>query len=188
MRETDFEKGRVFSMKKGIILWKSKYGATEKYANWVAETTGYDCVKLSEAALQKAVQYEIIVICGGIYASGIAGLPLLKKHIAAWKGKKIAVFCVGASPYNEKAFQELKIHNMKDALCDIPLFYGRGAWDESIMTFKDRTLCKMLQKALSKKDPADYEPWMEACMSAVGQVRDWTDRKYLMPLLNYLEE
>lgn len=178
----------MFAMKKGIILFKSKYGSTEKYADWLAEMTGYDCGKLSETSLQKAAQYEAIVVCGGVYASGIAGLPLLKKHIAGWKGKKIAVFCVGASPYDEKAFQELKRHNMKNELCDIPLFYGRGAWDESVMTFKDRTLCKMLQKALSRKDPGSYEPWMEACMSAAGQVCDWMDPKYLAPVQKYLEE
>lgn len=175
-------------MKKGIILFKSKYGAAEKYAYWLAELTGYDCVKLSETAMREAAGYETIVLCGGIYASGIAGLSFLKKHIAGLRGRKTAVFCVGASPYDEKAFQEIKLHNMKNELSGIPLFYGRGIWVESKMTFKDRTLCRMLQKALAKKDPADYEPWMEACMSAVGQSCDWTDKKYLIPLRKYLEE
>lgn len=44
----------------------------------------------------------------------------------------------------------------------------------------------MLQKAVAKKDPDTYEPWMKALMSAVGQSCDWTDRKYLTPLAEYL--
>ena len=32
-------------MSKGIILYQSKYGATKKYADWLMEKTGYDCVE-----------------------------------------------------------------------------------------------------------------------------------------------
>ena len=51
---------------------------------------------------------------------------------------------------------------------------------------KDRTLCKMLQKAIGKKDPNTYEPWMKALMSAVGKKCDWTDKEYLKSLLDYI--
>ena len=175
-------------MKNGIVIYKSKYGATEKYANWLAEATGYACMEMSKATLALVLPYRTIVLCGGIYASGIAGLSFLKKHFRNLKGKKIAVFCVGASPYDEQAFNEIKKYNLKNELSDIPLFYGRGAWDESRMSFKDRTLCKMLQKAIAKKDPNAYEPWMKALMCAVGKTCDWTYRKYLISIQNYLDE
>lgn len=175
-------------MKNGIVIYKSKYGATKKYANWLAEVTGYDCMETPKATFNLVSPYKTIVLCGGIYASGIAGLSFLKKHFRDLKGKKIVVFCVGASPYDEKAFNEIKKHNLKDELSGIPLFYGRGAWDESCMSFKDRTLCKMLHKAIAKKDPNTYEPWMKALMCAAGKPCDWTDRKYLISIQNYLEE
>ena len=92
--------------------------------------------------------YETVILCGSIYASGIAGLPFLKKNIGRWKEKKIAIFCVGASPFDEKAFAEIKARNLTGDLREIPLFYGRGAWDESKMKFMDRTMCKMLQKSV----------------------------------------
>ena len=72
-------------------------------------------------------QYDVILLFGGIYASGISGLSFLKKHINQWKDKKIAVFCVGASPWDETAFQAVKKHNMKGLLEKIPVFYGRGS-------------------------------------------------------------
>lgn len=49
------------------------------------------------------------------------------------------------------------------------------------MSFKDKTLCKLLQKAVSKQSPDTYEPWQKALMCAVGQKCDWTDKKYLNP-------
>lgn len=174
-------------MKKGIIIYQSKYGATKKYAKWLQDMTNFHCIEISKAMVNEVEQYDIVILCGGIYASGIAGLSFIKKNIDKLKNKKMAILCVGASPYDENAFANIKAHNLKDDLRDIPLFYGRGAWNESKMKFIDRTLCKMLQKSVAKKDPSTYEPWMKALMSAVGQNCDWTDKKYLIPLMDYLE-
>lgn len=173
-------------MGKGLIVYQSKYGATKKYAQWLADAAGFDIVETPKAESRILRDYDRIVLCGGIYASGIAGLAFLRKNRQALEGKKTAVFCVGASPYDEKALKEVKEHNLKDDLKEIPLFYGRGMWDESAMSFTDRTMCRLLQKAVAKKDPSTYEPWMTALMCAVGQKCDWTDKKYLEPLLQYI--
>lgn len=171
-------------MKKGIILYKSKYGATKQYAQWLHEKTGFD-IKDSTVAKNLSYQtYDIIIYCGGIYASGIAGLSYVRKHREAFKHKKLIILCVGASPYNEKALEACKQHNLKTDLKDVSMFYARGAWNEENMTWRDRTLCKLLYKAIAKKDPSTYEPWMEALMNASGQNMDWTDQKYLKPILD----
>ncbi len=178
-----FDLGGKQLVGKGIIIYQSKYGATKKYAVWLREMTGFACEEASKAAWHKAAQYETVIVCGGVYASGIAGLSFLRKNINLLKGRKVAVFAVGASPYDEKALDEIKAHNLKNELKDVPLYYGRGIWDESRMKFTDRTLCRMLQKSVAKKDPATYEPWMKALMCSIGKTCDWTDKKYLTPLL-----
>lgn len=175
-------------MKQGIICYRSKYGAAKQYAMWLQEALHYDCKELKHMDIQVMKSYETIILCGGIYASGIKGLSFLKKHFDELKDKRIAVFCVGASPYDEQALADIKKVNFKDQLMNIPLFYGRGAWDESKMTFVDRKLCRMLQKAIAKKDPNTYEPWMKALMEARGQSIDWCDRQYLQPLIAYLNQ
>lgn len=170
----------------GIILYQSKYGATRKYAQWLTEATGFPCAETKKADIRQIAAYDAIILGGGIYASGIAGLSFLKKHYDKLKDKKIIIFCVGASPYDEKAVSEIMQHNLKDDLVGLPLFYCRGAWDEEAMGFTDKTLCKMLQKAVAKQDPSTFEPWMAALLSAVGQKCDWTDKKYLEPILKEL--
>ena len=173
---------------RGIILYKSKYGSTEKYAKWLAEDTGFDIKEISKAKLENVMEYNIIVIGGGIYASGVAGLSFLRKNIDSLSNKKIIVFCDGASPYDEKAFAEIKSYNMKDKLSKIPFFYCRGGWDMETMTFVDRNLCKMLRKVVSKKDPSEYEVWEQALMAAGEEKCDWTNRKYLEPIINEINE
>lgn len=174
-------------MKTGVIIYQSKYGATQKYADWLHEMTGFDCVKTPKASLEEEAKYQTIILCGGVYASGIAGLKFLKKNIGRLRDKKIAILCVGAAPYDEKAFEELRNHNLKNGLENIPLFYGRGQWNLNQMTFTDRMLCTMLMKSIAKKDPSTYEPWMAGLMSAAGQKADWTDKKYLAPLAEYVK-
>lgn len=170
----------------GVILYQSKYGATKKYADWLAEETGFACMETKKTKAGELAKFDTIILGGGIYASGIAGLSFLKKWLHALRGKKIAVFCCGASPYDEKAFGEIVKRNMKDALSAIPCFYCRGAWDLAAMSRRDRALCNMLRKMVSKKDPAEYEVWEEAIMAAGQEKRDWTDKKYLSPILEYV--
>ena len=160
----DLEEGR---MEKGMILYQSKYGAARKYAGWLREETGFEIREVKNCKIEEVLCFERLILCSGIYASGIAGISFFQKNI-------------------ENALKELKRKNMKGGLCAIPLFYGRGMWLEEKMTWKDRTLCRMLKKAVAKKAPDTWEPWMAALMSTNGQNCDWTDRKYLKPLLDAL--
>ena len=175
-------------MPKGIILYQSKYGATKRYADWMVRETGFDCICTKDAKIQDVLQYDTVIFAGGIYASGIAGLSFLKKHFSKLQGKQIAVFFVGASPYTEEAFKEIYAHNFQNSLQGIPCFYARGAWNADAMSWKDRTLCKMLQKAVAKQDSSTYAPWQKALMDATEKgACDWTDQKYLEPLLGWVK-
>ena len=171
----------------GVILFQSKYGATKKYADWISNKTGFNVIETKKAKLGEVQKYDTIILGGGIYASGIAGLSFLRKNMNDLQNKKIIVFCVGASPYEEKAFQEIVQHNMKDKLSSIPCFYCRGAWDIASMSIVDRNLCKMLRTAVAKKLPEEYELWERALMAAGEESCDWTDEKYIEPILEILK-
>ena len=172
---------------KGVILYQSKYGATKMYAEWLSEETGFKCIETKKADINEIITYDTIILGGAIYASGIAGLSFLKKNIRKLAGKKIVVFCCGASPYEEKAIQQIREHNMQGDLSDIPFYYCRGAWNMGAMSFKDRTLCKLLRKSVAKKDPSEYELWEKALMEAGDDKCDWTDKKYLDPIIECIK-
>ena len=173
---------------KGVIIYKSKYGSTKKYVEWLMEETGFDAIETSNAKVHEIKTYDVIVLCGGIYATGIAGISFLQKNIKALQDKKIFVFCDGASPYDEDAFAEIKNHNMKDALKNIPCFYGRGGWNLEAMSFIDRNMCKMLRKSVLKKNPNELAVWEKALVSAGDETCDWTDKKFLKPMLEEINK
>lgn len=173
-------------MKNTVVLYQSKYGATKKYAEWLADDLGCEILETKSARLADIEKYDVIILGGGIYASGIAGLSFIKKNYSKLKDKKIAVFAVGASSYDEEAMLAVKERNFKDEIADVPCFYCRGAWNESIMSTKDKMLCSLLKKAVGKKDPATYQSWEKALMEAIGSTADWTDRKFLEPIIEFV--
>ena len=103
-------------MSRGIILYQSKYGATKKYVDWLVEELGYDYAETKNSKVANLLNYDVIILGGGVYASGIAGLQFLKKNIGQLTDKKIVVFAVGASPYDEKAIQQVRELHFKDTL------------------------------------------------------------------------
>ena len=88
-------------MSKGIILYQSKYGSTKKYAQWLQEATGFEVMEVKKAKADTMTGYDTVVLCGAVYASGIAGISYFRKNKNMLSGKRAAVFCVGASPYDE---------------------------------------------------------------------------------------
>ena len=173
-------------MNKILILYKSKYGATEKYARMLAEKLGAVLLENKKLRPEQLKPYNAIIYCGGIYAGGVAGIAFLRKNAALLNGKKAAVLAVGASPYDEKAIARVRVQNLAGLPKGTALFYGRGAWDESAMMAGDRLLCGMLKKMVAKKDPASMEPWEQALMEAMGKKCSWVDEKYLLPLIAYI--
>ena len=71
---------------RGIILYQSKYGATKKYAVWLSEATGFPMQGINAAKASDLRQYDLLIVGGGIYASGLAGLSYLKKNPDIWTG------------------------------------------------------------------------------------------------------
>lgn len=170
-----------------IVMYQSKYGATKRYAQWLSEELACDLIETKKANIDKIKEYDTIILGGGIYGMGISGIAFLKKNYEKLRNKKIIVFAVGASPYNDDSVKLLKEHNFKDDMESIQIVYCRGAWNEERMSFKDKLLCNMLKKVVLKKDSKDYEPWEEALMQAIGSEHDWTEKENLKPILDFIE-
>lgn len=174
-------------MNKILVLYKSKYGAALHYANLMKESIPCDIFEIDQYKFDTLRQYRCIIATGGVYAGHVSCMKSIRKHLSALTGQSLILFAVGASPYDEENLEAIRKQNLKHLPFEVPLFYGRGIYDERIMNFKDRTLCRLLKKSLEKKDPKTFEPWMEALWEAAGKSCDWTDPSYLDPLFKYVE-
>ena len=73
-------------MGKRIIVYQSNYGATEKYAQWLSEIIPGDIMKIKGLSIDSLKDYDTIILGGGIYATGIAGISFLKKTLSGFEG------------------------------------------------------------------------------------------------------
>ena len=83
---------------KTIVIYHSQTGFTKRYAKWIADAAGADCLDLSEAKKKNLDKYDAIIFGGFACAGSISKLGWFKSHIEQWADKKLIAFCVGASP------------------------------------------------------------------------------------------
>lgn len=94
-------------MKKGVFLYKSKYGSSKWYAEKIAGKCEFECKDLKYIKIFDIQKYEIIIFCKEVYASGVSFRKFLNKNYERIKGKKIILFVNGASPFDEKTLKNL---------------------------------------------------------------------------------
>lgn len=169
---------------KTIVVYKSKYGSTKKYAEWLAESLGCDLKE--NASLAEVLGYDTIIYGGGIYAGRINGAGLITKNLGKLAGKKLVLFAVGSSagrPEELEAFWEKALD--KTVREQVPHFYLRGGFDYGRLGSVDRLMMNMLKKMLLGKDTLTEDE--KGLLAAYDTPVDFTDRDDLGKILELLK-
>ena len=64
---------------KTIVIYHSQTGFTKRYAQWIAEATGADCLELSAAKKKDMSAYEAIILEAGHVRAVSASLAGLRR-------------------------------------------------------------------------------------------------------------
>ena len=72
---------------KTIVLYKSKYGSAQRYAQWIAEDINADLYDASNAKPEELLKYDTVVFGGSLYRVGILGISLIKDNYESIKNK-----------------------------------------------------------------------------------------------------
>ena len=89
-----------------IVLYKSKYGSTKAYAEWIAEDLGCECRPAKGIKVDDLANYDTIIYGGGLYAENIAGASLITKNIEKLKDKKLIIFTTGITPLDVREYYD----------------------------------------------------------------------------------
>lgn len=175
---------------KTIIVYSSQTGFTKRYAEWLAEELGADAIPLTEAKKQDDRFFEdadAIVYGGWAMAGKIVDSEWFTQKIPVWKGKKLVLFCVGASP-SENPDVEVALQN---ALTDEERKYAKAFYCQGGIAYEKMKLpAKLAMKAFAsmvrkKKDATEQEKKMGEMIS---HSYDISDREYIMPIVQYVRE
>lgn len=172
---------------KTIVIYNSQTGFTERYAHWIAEAAGADCLELSAAKRKDLTAYAAIIFGGWACAGSISKLSWFKSNMDKWPDKKLIVFCVGGGPIDSPEIEPALRQNFKETdLERVKVFYCPGGMNYEKMSAPSRLMMKIFIKTLkAKKNRTESEEEMVKIMSASYDI---SDKKYIQPILRCLDE
>ena len=154
-------------MSKTIVVYKTKYGSTKSYAQWIAEDLGCNFVDAKDIKIDELLQYDTIIYGGGLYAEIINGVSLITKNIEKLKDKKIIVYTTGITPLDVRAYYDGEVleKNFKNGVPEnVKIFNFLGKMKMEELTLVHRAALKSLKKIMSaKENPSDMISFSLSC-------------------------
>lgn len=176
-------------MAKIAVIYKTKYGSTEKYARWIAEETGADLYKSSQITPAQMETYDVIVYGGGLYAVNMLGISLIKNNFQKIKDKKLVIFSVGISPETQEALASVKDKNFTPEMqASIYFFHLRGALNYDKMSPKHRFMMHMVKSMIEKKKPEERDEDSKNILETYGRPVDFVDRESIGPIVRCIKD
>ena len=172
-----------------IVLYKSKYGATKLYAEWIAEELKCEAKNAKGVKIDDLLSYDTIVYGGGLYAEVINGISLITKNIEKLDSKRIYVFTTAITPLDCRAYYEGEVleKNFKNfPLEKIKIYNFLGKMLTEELSFVHRKALVVLKKIMSSKEnPTDLEKLLiELC----DYNKDETDKNAIYPMIEDIKK
>ena len=171
---------------KTIVIYKSRYGSTKTYAQWIAQELSCEAVDYTNVKWQDLLEYDTIIYGGGLYAEIIAGASLVTKNIDKLSDKKIIIFTTGITPMDCREYYDdivVKKNFKGDVYSKIKVFNFPGKMILDELTPVHRAALKTLKKIMSgKSNPTEMEKLLVELCDADG---DFSDRNLIKELVEY---
>jgi len=177
-------------MKKTVVVYKSKYGSTKKYAEWISEALNCDIYENSSIDKSILLNYDVIIYGGGLYASGINGISLISRNYNQLKEKDIIIYTVGlADPNVKEHFGPIIDKNLSEEMKNnIKIFNLRGAIDYKNLKLFHKTLMALLANKVKKLDDSKKTEEDKVMIETYGTKVDFTDKETIKPIISLVEK
>lgn len=193
-------------MDKTIVIYKSKYGASKQYAQWIAEELECPAVSIDEVKKSDLKNYDKIIYGGGVQAGGIKELDKFMKWIKSdlklldmYRSgkitaedlkssgvceKHIAIFAVGINLDNTEARQQLRDINFpKNYMKHLPCYYLPGEYHPENLQGADKAIMGMAKKMLMKKRASEVTEDDHKLLECLEKGCNLIDRERIRPLI-----
>lgn len=180
-------------MKKSAVVFQSKYGATKKYAEWIAAELSCPLFEKKSIKVADLSAFDTIIYGGGLYAGGVAGVSLLTKNFESLKSKNLVLFTCGlGDPANaqnaENISKNLDRIFTPEMRGKIRAFSFRGAMDYKKLSPLHRAMMAMVHRMTAKKDAASRSDEDNRMLETYGKSVDFTDKSAILPLIEYVRK
>ena len=167
------------------VIYKSKYGTTKQYAEWISEELGADLLNTSSVKPSELMSYDIVIYGGGLYAGGIDGISLVVKNPC----KQLVIFTVGLSDPNTTDYSPIiNKKNSKDLLSKIKIFHLRGGMDYKKLGLAHKGVMSMLKNVALKKEEAQRSEEDKLFLKTYGSKVDFMKKETIAPIIEHIKK
>ena len=169
------------------VIYKSKYGATKRYAGWIALKLNADLYELSDIRVKDLKEYDTIIYGGPLYVGKIKGIKFIINNYEHLKNKKVKLFIVGMRDNDEVYINSILKNNIpEEMLKSINVFYFRGKMYYKELSIKDKILIASLRSSISNKKYINITSNEKVILDIVENPIDFTDKKAIDNIVNGL--
>lgn len=168
---------------KAVIIYHSNTGFTRRYAQWLAEALGCDCVPFEKRMKVRLDDYDAVIFGSWLRAGSIQKIGWFKEQMSNMTGRTRIVFVVGAMPAEAKTEVQLMFEkNFTEAQRrKITTFYLQGGIDYDKMDAVSRIAMRMLCRILRMKK--HLTPEDEGMLQMIEKSFDATSREAIAPIV-----
>lgn len=165
---------------KGIVIYESKYGATEQYAQWLGEELKLPVITTTDLKTNQLKDFDFLLLGTPVYIGRFRIKRWLKKNIKSIIGRKLFLFIVNAtSPREEVKRERFVLDNIPAEVRHLfDRYFLPGRLIHRKLSLTDRFLVKMGE--IIEKDPDKKR----AMHSDLNEVK----KENLIPLINAVND
>jgi menaquinone-dependent protoporphyrinogen IX oxidase len=163
---------------KGAVIYSSRYGATQQYAEWLAEELKWPLLEAENTTNKDLAPYDTLIIGSSVYIGKLLIKSWLKSHDPVLGDKDLFFFIVCGTPASEREKQETiaRINIPHDLIGPENVFFLPGRLTIGNLSWKDKFMLRMGARLL--KDPAKKA----SILKDIDEVK----KEHLSPILQHV--
>lgn len=126
---------------KSLVVYKTKYGSTKQYAEWISKELGADIAPADEKIKFNLADYDVLVFGGYFRMGQIAIAPFIIENWGKIKNKKVVLFSTSGAYLDQNhikaTYESCLPEYIRKSIAYFPL---TGRIDSSKFTFFDSVL------------------------------------------------
>lgn len=162
-----------------LVLYTSKHGATQRYAERIGEPMDALVKEAAYARLDDAKTYDAIVLGCPVYREKIKGLDFFAEHAKDLTDKRLVLFTCGLNDPLDPAVREALMAQIReklgDALAHVQVFHLRGSIRWQSLGLAERLMMKALVAGLKKKPQDERSETEQLLIETEDGALDFSD-------------
>lgn len=171
-------------MKNTLVIYKSIYGSTKKYAEWIRDELKADFIGIDDVNPDDLYEYDNIIIGVPVFAAKSIRMSIIKKLLLKREDTRIFVFFVSLGQISHQdLYLDLSRRLRKDMRHRLKSYVFPGEINYVKLSLKHKAALGIVFRHLKRIVPSKRDEETQKFIEFYGKHVDFTDKKAIWNLI-----